>query len=349
MTIQGGTVGDTSNLNPQLSRLNEHEVDRAEMRSLLIGASLVALMTPAAFAQQSKSSGTVAESSQTSPGTYEVFFAFNKSTLSSSAKQVIAQAAQDYKSTGSATISLTGHTDTVGSQPYNQRLSERRAQAVQAELVRDGVSPSAVTTVGDGENDLLVPTAEGVREPRNRRVQIVVPQPPAPAPVAQAPAVETPMQPTPAAAPESSGTFGLSVSPIYGHNFQETDDGAVDDLVGGELQFNALPGFLAGLTLKQDIFYSLNAVDNGVGGRSVLSFGIHPNLGFIQPTLSINAGGIYGSGVQTGFVAGPEIGLTLNLIDGFTLRPKVAYDYQFRNSGLDEGILWGGLDLGIKF
>ena len=319
------------------------------MRSLLIGASLVALTAPAAFAQQSRSSGTVAESTQTSPGTYEVFFAFNKTTLTSSAKQIIAQAAQDYKSTGSATISLTGHTDTVGTPSYNEPLSERRAKAVQAELVRDGVAPSAVTTVGDGQNNLLVPTADGVREPRNRRVEIVVPQPPAPAPVAQAPMAEPPMQPAPAPMAEKAGTFGISVSPIYGHNFQETDDGAVDDLVGGELEFKALPGFLAGFSVKQDIFYSLNAVDNGVGGRSVLSFGVHPNLGFIQPTLSINAGGIYGSGVQTGFVAGPEIGLTINLIDGFTLRPKVAYDYQFRNSGLDEGILWGGLDLGINF
>ena len=319
---------------------------------------MVALMAPAAFAQQSgsssktsRSSGTVAESMQSAPGTYQVFFAFNKSTLTSKAKSVIAEAAQEFKNTGSATISVSGHTDTVGKPSYNDRLSDRRAKAVQAELERDGIAAGSITTVADGENSLLVPTGEGVREPRNRRVEIVVPQAAPPAPVAQAPVAEPMPQPAPAPAPtaQKAGAFGIAVSPLYGHNFKETDEGAVDDLVGGELAFSGLPGFLGGFTVKQDIFYSLNAVDNGVGGRSVLSFDIHPNLYFLQPTFSINAGGIYGSGVQTGFVAGPEIALSLNLLDGFTLKPKIAYDYQFRNPGLDNGILWGGLDLGINF
>jgi hypothetical protein len=53
--------------------------------------------------------------------------------------------------------------------------------------------------------------------------------------------------------------------------------------------------------------------------------------------------------VQDGLVAGPELALDINLPGGFTVRPKVAYDYQFRNSDWDEGIVWGGLDLGIRF
>ena len=48
-------------------------------------------------------------------------------------------------------------------------------------------------------------------------------------------------------------------------------------------------------------------------------------------------------------MAGPELALDINLQGGFTVRPKVAYDYQFRNSDWDEGIVWGGLDLGIRF
>ena len=47
-------------------------------------------------------------------------------------------------------------------------------------------------------------------------------------------------------------------------------------------------------------------------------------------------------------MAGPEVGFDVNL-GPLALRPKVAYDYQFRNPGWDEGILWGGLDLGIRF
>ena len=53
--------------------------------------------------------------------------------------------------------------------------------------------------------------------------------------------------------------------------------------------------------------------------------------------------------MQNGFVAGPEIGFDVTLIKGLTFGLKAAYDYQFRNAGWDEGIVWGGLDLGIRF
>ena len=57
---------------------------------------------------------------------------------------------------------------------YNQGLSVRRAEAVRAELVRNGVPRDAITVQGFGENRPLVPTAQGVREPQNRRVEIVL-------------------------------------------------------------------------------------------------------------------------------------------------------------------------------
>jgi hypothetical protein len=81
----------------------------------------------------------------------------------------------------------------------------------------------------------------------------------------------------------------------------------------------------------------------------VLSLDFAPDLGIVRPRLSLNGGGVYGEGVQDGFVVGPELALDINLFRGFTLRPKVAYDYQFRNPEWDEGILWAGLDLGVRF
>jgi hypothetical protein len=48
-------------------------------------------------------------------------------------------------------------------------------------------------------------------------------------------------------------------------------------------------------------------------------------------------------------VAGPELGFSIGLTDAVALGAKVAYDYQFRNSDWDKGILWGGLDLGYRF
>jgi hypothetical protein len=150
--------------------------------------------------------------------------------------------------------------------------------------------------------------------------------------------------------PERPRRFAFTLGPVYGHNFQEKDEGRTrSDLLGAELTFDALPGFLGGLSLKQDVLWAFNALDDGLAGRSVVSPDFAPDLGFVRPRLSANFGGVYGKGVQTGLVAGPELALDLNLLPGFTLRPKVAYDYQFRNKGWDEGILWAGLDLGIRF
>ena len=71
----------------------------------------------------------------------------------------------------------TGHTDTVGTDSDNVALSKRRAGAVRTELSHDGVSGKLISTSGVGENDLAVPTAQNVNEPRNRRVEITVQAP----------------------------------------------------------------------------------------------------------------------------------------------------------------------------
>jgi outer membrane protein OmpA-like peptidoglycan-associated protein len=106
------------------------------------------------------------------PTTYQVFFDFNRADVDPSARPVIAQAASNAKRGNVTRITVTGHTDTVGSDRYNQRLSERRADAVRRELIRQGVPADEIVTVGRGKTDLAVPTPNGVREPRNRRVVI---------------------------------------------------------------------------------------------------------------------------------------------------------------------------------
>ena len=69
---------------------------------------------------------------------------------------------------------MAGHADRSGSPAYNQRLSQRRADNVAAELVRQGVSRNEIVVSAYGETRPLVPTADGVREPQNRRVEIVL-------------------------------------------------------------------------------------------------------------------------------------------------------------------------------
>ena len=103
---------------------------------------------------------------------FQVFFDFNKSDITEDAASIIKQAASTVTAGHLAKIAVTGHTDTVGSAKYNQKLSERRADAVKAELIKDGVSADAISTVGVGKSGLLVPTPDGVREPQNRRAEI---------------------------------------------------------------------------------------------------------------------------------------------------------------------------------
>jgi len=105
---------------------------------------------------------------------YLVFFDFDSSRLTPEAKQIVASAAADALQGKTTRIDVTGHTDRSGSDRYNQALSVRRAESVRRELVADGVADSLIVTRGVGESDPLVPTADGVREPQNRRVEIVV-------------------------------------------------------------------------------------------------------------------------------------------------------------------------------
>src|SRR5579862_3799932 len=105
---------------------------------------------------------------------FQVFFDFDKSNITDAAAKVIQAAADAVKQGNVVQITVTGHTDTVGTASYNQGLSERRAASVKTQLVTDGVAAGEITTVGVGKNGLLVPTADGVREPQNRRAEIVL-------------------------------------------------------------------------------------------------------------------------------------------------------------------------------
>ena len=106
---------------------------------------------------------------------YLVFFDWDKYNITPEGQQIIQLAANQYRSGGRVTLQVTGFTDTTGSAGYNQRLSERRANAVAAALERLGVPRSDMVVSGRGMNDLRVPTPPGVREPQNRRVEIVFP------------------------------------------------------------------------------------------------------------------------------------------------------------------------------
>jgi OmpA-OmpF porin, OOP family len=103
---------------------------------------------------------------------FVVYFEFDKSDLTPEGAKVVQDAAAAYKQTGSARIAVTGYTDLAGTQQYNLGLSKRRADTVHRALVQDGVPDGAIAEAWRGKENPAVPTPDGVREPRNRRVEI---------------------------------------------------------------------------------------------------------------------------------------------------------------------------------
>jgi outer membrane protein OmpA-like peptidoglycan-associated protein len=131
------------------------------------GASTAPAETPAAYTPPP------VQAPMAGPRSYLVFFDFNKSDLTTQAMTIVDQAASNAGPAKVTRLTVTGHTDTVGSDAYNMRLSRRRAESVASRLEKDGIASSEIEIVAKGKRDLLVPTADGVREPQNRRVQIV--------------------------------------------------------------------------------------------------------------------------------------------------------------------------------
>jgi len=102
-----------------------------------------------------------------------VFFDWDSDVLTPEALAILTAAADNAKMGQVVQIDLTGHADTSGTQGYNMKLSNRRALVVKSELVRLGLGVEDIMTSAKGEMDPLVSTGDGVREPQNRRVEIM--------------------------------------------------------------------------------------------------------------------------------------------------------------------------------
>ena len=103
-----------------------------------------------------------------------VFFNFDRDDLTPTAQFDIREFAAAVQQAGITEFSVTGYTDTSGAADYNLDLSLRRANSVREYMISQGITPDAISVGGRGESDLAVPTADGVREPANRRAVILV-------------------------------------------------------------------------------------------------------------------------------------------------------------------------------
>ncbi len=109
-----------------------------------------------------------------SPANYTVYFDFDKSVINPAGQAVINDVLADAAKHAPSSVSVTGHTDRAGPEDYNMALSLRRADAVRSSLISGGIAADKITVAGRGESEPAVPTADGVREAKNRRVEIIL-------------------------------------------------------------------------------------------------------------------------------------------------------------------------------
>lgn len=126
------------------------------------------------MAMMEQAAPAMAPAPAAAPRPYVVYFGFDRSDISAAAAQVIDQAVADAQRQGISNFTVTGHADRSGAGDYNQQLSLARSNAVRDALVSRGVAAGNVSVAGRGEAESAVPTADGVREPANRRVEIVL-------------------------------------------------------------------------------------------------------------------------------------------------------------------------------
>ena len=110
----------------------------------------------------------------TAMGTHVILFELDSTELDAAALTAVEDVIATAGEIGGARIALTGHADRAGPEAYNAGLSQRRADAVRDALVRGGAEPGGIEIIARGEAEPTVPTPDGVAEPANRRVEIMI-------------------------------------------------------------------------------------------------------------------------------------------------------------------------------
>jgi OOP family OmpA-OmpF porin len=140
------------------SRLGE-----ASMRQIVMAAILLA-----------GAASTAAQGEPRRSDRFLVFFDTARSALSKDASGTLDEVVAAYRDAGAVTVDLSAYSDRFGSEAGNRKISAERGAAVRDYLTGCGIPVKAVTLSVRGESDPLVETADGVMEPQNRRVEIVI-------------------------------------------------------------------------------------------------------------------------------------------------------------------------------
>ncbi|GAB5520497.1 MAG: OmpA family protein [Rhodothermales bacterium] len=103
-----------------------------------------------------------------------ILFGFDSSSLTPDARASLNQLAQSLNQYDNTELLVIGHTDSKGSDDYNQQLSERRANAAASYLVSQGVAPNRITTLGKGETEAIATNETEAGRAQNRRVEVAI-------------------------------------------------------------------------------------------------------------------------------------------------------------------------------
>ena len=108
------------------------------------------------------------------PTRYTLYFIEGKDVLTDESKQLVETSLVEIAKRPVPDVLIVGHTDLVGSHASNDVLSRQRAELIRNEMIRLGIDPKNIAVIARGKREPVVPTADGVAEPKNRRVEVVV-------------------------------------------------------------------------------------------------------------------------------------------------------------------------------
>jgi outer membrane protein OmpA-like peptidoglycan-associated protein len=165
-----GVAGRASVSNPH----GRVELDQARERTLVGDGAAPTEPVVLSERDAERLFGEVLESLPPEPRHFTLYFRFESEELTDESRQLVQEVVREVKTRPVPDVVAVGHTDTTGAARGNVQLGLRRANAVRTILVDAGLSRSAVSVTSHGEAELLVRTADGVSEPRNRRVEITV-------------------------------------------------------------------------------------------------------------------------------------------------------------------------------
>jgi outer membrane protein OmpA-like peptidoglycan-associated protein len=150
-------------------------VDQANQSTKVSNANSKPL-TPEILSESEIASGweAVLRNTPLQPKTFTFYFQWDTDRLTPESEAQLPNIINELKNYPAAELSIVGHTDRVGSASWNAGLSLRRAETIKTLLLKIGLRHDLIEVESHGENNPLIPTADGVPEPRNRRVEVTI-------------------------------------------------------------------------------------------------------------------------------------------------------------------------------